>query len=120
MKKGTSDERIDLVCQFAKANLDQRLSLDRLARIVNLSRWRLSHIFRQQTGLSAMRWLKAERITQARVLLEGTFLTVKEVRALIGANDASNFAKEFRREYGLSPTQFRALRRAPPTLIRGP
>jgi transcriptional regulator GlxA family with amidase domain len=109
---GATDERIKIVCTYARMNLNQRLSLDHLARRVNLSRWALSHLFRQETGLSPMQWLKTQRITRAKLLLKDTLLTVKEVRAMVGAPDASHFAREFRRAFGLSPIQFRTYRTA--------
>jgi len=59
-----------------------------------------------------MQWLKSQRIAHAKLLLEKTFLTVKEVRALVGAPDASHFARQFRHAFGLSPIQFRAYRTA--------
>jgi len=59
---GATDERIKIVFTYARMNLNQRLSLDHLARRVNLSRWALSHLFRQETGLSPMKWLKTQRI----------------------------------------------------------
>jgi transcriptional regulator GlxA family with amidase domain len=103
LPSGATDERIKIVCTYARMNLNQRLSLDHLARRVNLSRWGLSHLFRQETGLSPMQWLKRERMKRARFLLEGSLLTVKEIRARVGFNDASRFAREFRRKFGVSP-----------------
>ena len=106
-----ADERVKIICSYASMNLDHRLSLDHLARKVNLSRWGLSHLFRRETGLSPMQWLKSQRIAHAKLLLEKTFLTVKEVRAQVGAPDASHFARQFRHAFGLSPIQFRAYRK---------
>jgi hypothetical protein len=49
---------------------------------------------------------------QATALLERTFLTIKEVRAVIGCNDASHFARDFRRFHGMPPREWRGTHRA--------
>jgi AraC-like DNA-binding protein len=45
---------------------------------------------------------KAER------LLQTTFLSIKEVAFLSGARDVSHFARNFKKQYGLTPTEYRA------------
>ncbi|HEX9919470.1 MAG TPA: helix-turn-helix domain-containing protein, partial [Pyrinomonadaceae bacterium] len=65
------------------------------------------HLFKAETGSSPARYLKALRLERARELLETTFLSVKEIRALVGFNDDSHFARDFRATYGLTPQQYR-------------
>lgn len=54
-----------------------------------------------------MRHLQAMRLGRARLLLERTFLSVKEVRVLVGIDDPSHFARDFQRAFGMSPTDAR-------------
>ena len=79
-----------------------------LARGVNLSTSRFTHLFHEEVGTSPARYLHALRMTRARLLLERTFLSVKEVMAQVGCNDPSHFSRDFRRFYGASPRQWRA------------
>ena len=44
---------------------------------------------------------------RARLLLERTFLSVKEVMTFVGVNDPSHFSRDFRRRHGVAPTSFR-------------
>ena len=87
--------------------LDRPLSIAGLAAEVNLSASRLSHLFTQDVGLSPARYLHERRLTRARLLLERTFLTVKQVMACVGINDPSHFARDFRRLHGVAPSQVR-------------
>ena len=64
-------------------------------------------LFIAQTGFPPVRYLQRLRLRRARLLLEGTLLSVKEVMALVGYNDASHFSRDFRRQHGASPTEFR-------------
>jgi transcriptional regulator GlxA family with amidase domain len=43
----------------------------------------------------------------AKNLLETTFLSVKEIVALVGCNDESHFLRSFKTLYGLTPSEHR-------------
>ena len=47
------------------------------------------------------------RLAHARRLLQSSFLSVKQVMAACGWNDPSHFCREFKRQYGYSPTALR-------------
>ena len=76
-----------------------------MAETVNLSRWRLCHLFKESMGTSPERYLTQVRLEKARLLLETEFLTVKEVMNRVGMSDASYFARSFKAAYGVTPTQ---------------
>jgi AraC family transcriptional regulator, arabinose operon regulatory protein len=98
--------------QWATTELEQRIaepvSVTQLAAAVNLSPSRFAHLFRDETGVSPMRYLHTQRMVRARVLLERTFLTVKQVMAQVGCGDPSHFARDFRRFHGMAPSECRA------------
>jgi AraC-like DNA-binding protein len=101
------DYRIAQVIGAMEADLDNRQSIAALAAGVNLSPARLAVLFRQETGVTPVRYLRALRMERARVLLERTFLTVKEVMAFVGVSDPSHFTRDFRRYHGVPPTHLR-------------
>ena len=53
------------------------------------------------------RYLHTMRMQRARVLLERTFLNVREVMARVGFRDPSHFARDFRRFHGVAPSALR-------------
>ena len=52
-------------------------------------------------------FLKSLRLKRSKELLETTFLNVKQVMSSVGIKDKSHFTREFKRAYGLTPTQCR-------------
>jgi len=90
-----------------KAQPTRRFRTLELAQAVNLSPWYFSRLFMQEMQESPHQFSRQLRLEQARVLLEQSFLRVKEIMAAVGINDKSHFAKEFKRAYGLSPIQYR-------------
>jgi transcriptional regulator GlxA family with amidase domain len=90
-----------------EAGLGQQVSLARFAKWVNLSPWWLCHLFKNETGLSPLQYLKALRMKHAKMLLETTFLSVKQIASEVGVTDQSHFVRDFKATYGLSPAKLR-------------
>ena len=44
---------------------------------------------------------------EAAVLLSTTFLSVKEIMARVGFSDESHFVRDFKKIYGMTPTEYR-------------
>jgi transcriptional regulator GlxA family with amidase domain len=102
------DPRITWIVSHMQRHLQESMSVGELATRINLSESRFRAIFTAQTGVGPAQYLQWLRLRRARLLLERTFLNVKEVMALVGYNDPSHFARDFRREHGAPPTSFRA------------
>jgi two-component system, response regulator YesN len=101
------DPRIAHVASFIRNNYHRRLTLTEMADTVNLSRWRLCHLFKESMGISPERYLTKVRLEKARQLLETEFLTVKEVMNRVGMSDASYFARSFKSAYGVTPGKYK-------------
>ena len=71
------------------------LSLGEFAQSVNLSVWRLCHIFKSDVGMPPIRYLRLLRMERAKDLLESSFLSVKEIAFQVGLNDESHFVQRF-------------------------
>ena len=84
------------------------LSLGEFAQSVNLSVWRLCHIFKSDVGMPPIRYLRLLRMERAKDLLESSFLSVKEIAFQVGLNDESHFVRDFKSTYGFSPALYRS------------
>jgi AraC family transcriptional regulator of arabinose operon len=102
------EPRIQRAIRLLTADLRHDVSLNKVAQSLNLSESRLRHLFKNETGVSPMQYLKEQRIQRASKLLETTFLNVKEVMLKVGAKDKSHFIRDFKKAFGLSPSQYRA------------
>ena len=83
------------------------LSLGQFAQSVNLSVWRLCHIFKSDVGMPPIKYLRLLRMERAKGLLESSFLSVKEIAFQVGLNDESHFVRDFKSTYGFSPAIYR-------------
>lgn len=101
------DPRVTQVMTAIEHRLQDKLSIEALAAEVGLSQSRLGHLFRAATGQTPGAYLHALRMQRARLLIERTSLTVREVMDQVGITDPSHFARDFRNAHGLSPRAFR-------------
>ncbi len=106
--KGMVDPRITASVALMQQRLAQPLLVAYLAAAVNLSPSRFRQLFAAQVGVAPALYLQRLRLRRARLLIERTFLSVKEVMALVGYNDPSHFSRDFRRLHGMSPSVLRS------------
>jgi len=99
--------RIQTAIHFMNSNLDRPIFLAEMAASAHLSPSHLSHLFKTQTGLSPGEYLRRLRMEKASHLLATTLLSIKEIMAMVGYNNRSNFLRHFRRYYDLAPSEYR-------------
>jgi AraC-like DNA-binding protein len=102
------DKRVEKVIQMMRDDVRGELSLRHFAQAVNLSGWRLCHVFKSEVGMPPIKYLRLLRMERAKHLLETSFLSVKEIAYNVGLNDESHFVRDFKASYGLSPACYRA------------
>lgn len=99
--------RIQRIVDHMNSNLHRKVSLNDLARLTKLSRSRLCYAFKVEMNVSVGRYLKMLRIQKAEELLEGSSLSIKEIAARVGMKDQSHFVRDFKKNHGLTPSQYR-------------
>ena len=102
------DKRVEKIIQMMRDDVRGELSLAEFAQSVNLSVWRLCHIFKSDVGMPPIRYLRQLRMERAKHLLESSFLSVKEIAFQVGLNDESHFVRDFKSTYGYSPALYRS------------
>lgn len=89
--------------RFIQEHYAEDLSVQDIADAVSLSRYHLSRLFKEATGVTLLACLNDVRMKKARELLEQGGLTVSEISLRVGFRSASYFDKKFKQFYGCSP-----------------
>jgi len=103
------DWRVQLILTLLEEDLRRTPSADELATKLHLSNSRLTHLFKAEVGCSLTQYLRDLRLRKARMLLETTFLSIKETMMAVGMTDASRFVRDFKKVSGHTPTEYRKL-----------
>ncbi|KAB1147786.1 helix-turn-helix domain-containing protein [Streptomyces luteolifulvus] len=105
----TDDQGLAPVLEWARAHLDQPLTVDELARRAAMSPRTFYRRLRAATGTTPLRWLLEQRLGRARMLLESTDLPVEKVGELSGLGTANNLRHHFLKQVGVSPSDYRRM-----------
>jgi transcriptional regulator GlxA family with amidase domain len=96
---------------WAVTEMSRPLTVGQLARHAGLSPRTFARQFRDEFGLTPMRWLTSQRLLEARRLLESTNLPVDEVAERCGLGSAATLRVHLARQSGTTPTAYRRSRR---------
>lgn len=96
------------ISEFIASHLEEELTLDRLAREFYVSKYYISHLFQETTGLSVHQSVTKQRLNACcDAIRSGAGITA--AYEAFGFRDYSSFYRAFRKEYGVSPAEYRAL-----------
>ena len=108
------ENRMLPVLQYIAEHYHQITSLNQLAAIANLSRSRFCHLFTLLTHTSPMAYLKQVRMAKAQHLLLRTDQNIAEISENVGFTNQFHFSREFKKETGYAPLNYRKTQRLLP------
>lgn len=100
------DKRVQSTIEFMKSNPRRATSVSDLAKLVQLSPWHFTHLFKSETSKSPIQYLNEIRMEQARQMLISTSLSIKEIVSALGLSDRSHFSRNFKTSVGVTPKEF--------------
>lgn len=103
---GRGDD-LSAVLAWAKAHLDEQLTVRSLAARANMSARTFARRFVAVTGTTPHQWLVAQRVEMAQRLLESTNHAVEEVAQRSGFGTAAMLRHHFGQHRGISPQLYR-------------
>jgi len=103
----TDNFMINKMLQYIHVNIENHLSLDRLARDLNISVGYASDCFKKHMGIPVMRYVQKVKIDRAKTLLLSTDKSILYIGILLGFYDQSHFSRAFKAIVGVSPTVYR-------------
>jgi AraC-like DNA-binding protein len=100
---GSHSHQIVRAIDWLKTNLDQPLSIERLASLANMSRSSLHHHFKALTAMTPLQYQKQLRLQEARRLMLVSDTDAASAAHHVGYESPSQFNREYRRMFGAPP-----------------
>ena len=96
---------VEKIIDYFEDHYADKISLDQIAENMYLSPFYISRIFKAETGDTPIRYLINVRLEHAwEILKEQKELSIQEVAARVGYEDAYHFSKLFKKKFGISPS----------------
>ena len=93
--------------EYVSANLQKNITLDDMAGVVCLSPSTLYKKMKEYADISPMEYVMKMRLHKAVELLKDDSISVQDVASAVGFNTHSFFSECFKREFGMTPRQWR-------------
>ena len=105
---GEDMDPVDRAASFIATHFASRLDVAWIARHVSfVSVSHLSRLFRNQKGISPLRYLKQVRLERAAQLLRSGADAVATIASRVGYRNVSHFVRDFRCKFGVTPLEYR-------------
>ena len=88
-------------------HLSEKITTDQLARQLGINRTYLNSLFQKQTNMSPAAYVMMLRLDEAKRLLTISKKPLGEIAENLGFSSQSHFQNSFKREFGLTPTEYR-------------
>ena len=107
------------ILDWALAHLDQRITVEDLARRAHLTVRTLNRQVHTKVGTSPLTWLQHQRVQRTRQLLERTDDTIEAIAAKTGFGTPAALRRHFREALNTTPDAYRQAFRQPSTYESG-
>ena len=104
----TYQQGIRSVAEYINDHYAEELSLETLSAICGLSPSYFTRAFKKMYDCSPSVYISMVRISNAKVLLETSLHSVKEIARKVGYNRSSTFCDAFKKETEMTPNEYRA------------
>lgn len=94
------------VIDYIEEHLDEELTLDCLAEKFYVSKYHIAHVFKDNFGLSIHQYITKKRLALCQEAIR-TRMNINEIYQTYGFGDYSSFYRAFKKEYGISPKEYR-------------
>ncbi|WP_256011099.1 AraC family transcriptional regulator [Desertivirga xinjiangensis] len=102
-----NSRRLDKAFDFMNQNYNKQISLNDIARLVNMTEESFSRFIKKRTGNTFINSLNEIRLGHASRMLIDTTHSVTEISYQCGFNNISNFNRLFKKKKGCTPKEFR-------------
>ena len=98
---------IQKCCDYIELSLDRKIRTADLAALVGYTEYYLTEKFKKETGQSVSSYIRYAKVERAKVLLETSDLSIKDIADRLAFNTVNYFIQSFRDTTGYTPAQYR-------------
>ena len=102
---------INKISIFVLYNVENEVTLSTIASHLHMNKNYLCEIFKKKTGISLLDYMTKVKMERAKNMLRESESRSYEIADKLGYKDPEYFSKSFKKHLGISPTEYRKLKR---------
>ncbi|MGM0609424.1 MAG: helix-turn-helix domain-containing protein, partial [Candidatus Muiribacteriota bacterium] len=108
-KADSSNQKLHQIIEYINHNYKNNLTLKGIAKNLYISKYYLSHFFKEKTGFTVIEFVNSRRIIEAQKMLTSTNLSITDIAVSVGFNSLNHFERTFKKINGVTPTQYQEM-----------
>ncbi len=109
-EKGDETSLYDRLLSYIENHIDEDLSLNRLAEAFYVSKYHIAHLSKNHLGMSVHQYITKKRLSLCIQALPDCS-NITNLYSACGFGDYSSFYRSFKKEYGISPNEYKKRQR---------
>lgn len=105
------EKRVQVLLDYIHTYYKDKITIESLAKNASISKTEVLRCFKSIIGLSPINYLNSYRLQRAAYLLINTENNIQEIAMDCGFNDSSYFSKLFKKNYHVTPHNYRLQKR---------
>lgn len=93
--------------EYIDTHAEEKTELSELSKVFFMSKTQIHRLFKEEYGISPIRYLIDRKIDVSKKLLENESLKISEIADMLSFSDARHFSKTFFRRAGMLPSEYR-------------
>jgi len=106
-QENSNVSKISRTVEYIIKNIDQKISLDEMARLADMSINNFHKLFKQALNDTPVQYIKKIRLYKARQLIIYDNMKTVDAAHEVGYDSTSQFSREFKRYFGISPSKIK-------------
>lgn len=102
-----NDDYVTKATEYMQRYYSCNIAIDDICRVIHLSPSHLNRMFKNKTGITPYKYLFGLRVAKAKEFLSGSDLSIEEIARLCGFSNSGHLSTVFRKNEGLSPSEYR-------------
>lgn len=101
-------QNVHVALNYIDRHFAEDISVSSVASVAGYERTSFCRVFKAATGLTFLQYLNNRRIDEAKYLLEGSLLNIREVGVACGMSQGKKFSRVFKQYCGMTPSEYRS------------
>ena len=104
------DKVFQEISDYVKRHLSDDITRQDVADAVHLNADYLSKVFKRRAGITLSEYIRAEKLNHSKYLLTNSDMSINDISMLLNFSSQSHFSSTFKKQYGISPADYRSRR----------